>query len=87
MKTTVLKILGFSAFLVTLNYPAQAYNALCDKIGDTVRRDLCRCRSDAGAKVSYRPDTSGQIKVREGDVPNRKLGQVNECMQTKGHKV
>ena len=67
--------------------PAVAYDPLCDKIGDTTRRDLCRCRSDAGAKVSYRPGTSGEIKVRESGVPSRKLGQVNECMLGKGHKV
>ena len=87
MQKTILAAFGFVIFLAAMAGSAQAYDSLCDKIGDATRRDLCRCRSDAGAKVSYRPDASGTIKVRETGVPKRNLGQVQNCMIQKDHKV
>jgi hypothetical protein len=87
MKRLVVPAAFVAALLSASAIPAAAYDPLCDKIGDATRRDLCRCRSDAGAKVSYRPDDSGKMKVRESGVSSRKLGQVNECMQAKGHRV
>ncbi|OYU49166.1 MAG: hypothetical protein CFE31_07260 [Rhizobiales bacterium PAR1] len=86
MKTTVLKVIGFSAFLFTLNYPVQAYDAQCDKIANGQRRALCQCRSDAGATVSVRADDSGKLKVRESRVRSKNLPQVQACMDQKGFK-
>jgi hypothetical protein len=82
-----MKISGVMAVLVMMGSahvtPAVAYDPLCDRIGNTVRRGLCQCRSDAGALVRRSPHT-GRVAYR--GVPHRKVPQVHACMEAKGHR-
>lgn len=65
--------------------PAFAYDPQCDKIRNAQRRDLCQCRTDAGASVRVSPNQRGEVTVRETGVPSRRLGEVQACMARKGH--